>query len=188
MKAQQDFNTPFHHSWFLRICLVLYVAAAISILFLGRGSFTSFILVFMVILYLGAPLFLGSLVFWGIARDRRKDSWARYAKRGLLASLCLAALIFPTWGADRVAKHDVAQAKAFCESLLPELHDVHAKTGAYPRDISELSSYTNPPWLLRHSTIYHSNGEHFIFGINDTRAIMGGWALTSTRQNWHYFD
>ena len=174
----------YFHSWFFTACFGLYSVAALAIMFIGRGSFTSFFLVLALILYAGAPLFLLSLILWGIARYRRKDSWARDAKRGLFVSLCLAALMFPTWGADRVAKYDVTRAKAFCESLLPELNDIHAKTGAYPEDISTLESYKNPPWLLRYESFYYSNGDSFSFSFHDNVTLLESWTLKDSEQTW----
>lgn len=175
---------------FVQGCLGLYLVTALLIFVRGRGTVTTFPLVSTIILVLGGPLLLASLVFLAVARHYQKASWRLYATRGIILSLCLWALMIPLWGAGRMIQSDVARAKTFCETLLPELHTMQTQTGVYPADLSKLDAYTNPPRIMRQGGVVYrvtSDGKHFRFTIHDGVTVAGRWVFTERHQEWQHW-
>ena len=84
-------------------------------------------------------------------------------------------------GRGDMIQSDVAKAKTFCDTLLPELYAMQTQTGVYPADLSKLDAYTNPPRIMRQGGVVYrvtSDGKHFRFTIHDGVTVAGRWVFT----------
>jgi hypothetical protein len=107
---------------------------------------------------------------------------------GVLASALVAVISASTLisllPGNALAKRDIAAAKTYCESLIPEIDAYQRAHGAYPLDISLITRSSDVPRLLRGFRYYLSDGSEFSMSFVDPRGIMNFIGYNSHVRTW----
>ncbi len=171
---------------FLVIVSSIALNAALAVT--GRGSFGHGIAVLALIMYVAAPAALVGVVASiaaGIARSPAGWALARVAFGHALAFASTVASL-PIGAA--ILQHDIAAAKTYCESLLPQLEDYKRREGAYPADIELLGELPTPPRLLEGSRFYHGHGAEFHLSFANPAGMLNGFVYESRSSDWQPYD
>lgn len=154
----------------------------------GRGSFIHWFAVMVIATYVGVPaLVIGACSYFLRNRFLFAQRLARVA--ALVAVVSASTLVSLIPGRELV-KGDIAAAKKYCESLIPEIDEYQRAHGAYPLDISLIPQSGEVPRLLRGSQSrgefcqYWSDGSEFSFNFGDPRGIMNFIGYNSHVRRW----
>jgi hypothetical protein len=170
----------------------LFIAAAaiaailnVVLIFVGRGSFLHLVGVMGAVVWVALP----AGVISGLLRfvTRRNGAPNRFA-RVTLAIMCVAlSTVVSAVAGSFVLQRDIAQAKAFCESLIPKLEQHRAKTLSYPDRLESIDRRT-PPYLLRSRPYYTGSPNAYSFSFDDPGGMMNGFAWSSDANRWEEWD
>jgi hypothetical protein len=170
----------------------LIIAGALALLLnvllviFGRGSFLHIVFVFGAVVYIAVPGVVAGVVFW---RVRQRGPTVRVlAKLAFAVSAVAASTIISGLVGTAVLARDIANAKRYCESLIPKLEQYRSAHGIYPTDLSALRDRGVPPRLLRDEDYYHSNGLGYSFSFGDPGGMMNGFARDQQSANWEEWD
>lgn len=166
----------------------LGIAVAIGLAILGRGSFEQLILNLMIAVW-GLPLLLVVAIVCGGIWWRQGRRWAARITRGAITLMIVAIVqLGAIFIGARFASIDVAQAKVYCEQLIPQIEKHRKQYGQYPQTIAELKSFPKQPRLLRDKEFYNGSQDGFSFVIQDPSALLGAWEYNHKSQKWQYLD
>jgi len=168
---------------FLTIGCIGAVVAALLL----RGSFGQAMIVAMAFFACLVLMGISILLYLGAVRLRSKSRLrAANIAVGLLLILALQA---PSFVFGRLLlRHDLREAKLFCEQLVEPLDQYRQQHGSYPTDIAAvLPANTPTPPILRNN-YYSSNGESFSFEFTDPGGMFNGYEYYSTERHWEYWD
>ena len=200
--CSQRCRTAGHHSpsarvvagrrrWPKNMKWIIAIAATVmlnTILILwGRGSFLAAIIALGASFWIGLPVIIVSAVCFAIAARRNSARLMSIAGSGIAAGLVIFSTLLSIPIGNKFVDHDVHEAKAFCEDLVPKMELIREQTGGYPRDISALLGGIYLPHLFE-PRWYHCDGTNFSFTIVDPGTIMGGWSYDNQRKKWDYWD
>ena len=161
--------------------LSIAVIVNVVLIFVGRGSFLHMVGVMGLVVWVALPAgaVAGLLYFM-----KRRGRFARVT----FAIACVAlSTIVSAVGGTFLLQHDIAQAKAFCESLVPKLEQHRAKTLSYPDRIEAIDRRT-PPRLLRDGDYYSGSPNAYSFSFSDPGGMMNGFAWDSHAGRWEEWD
>ncbi|MBD2459747.1 hypothetical protein H6G89_01705 [Oscillatoria sp. FACHB-1407] len=179
----------FKHSWLSAFLVSMVIGLAIALVgaVLGRGSFAQVVIHILVAVW-GVPLLLlialvAGVLWW------RGQRWATRLIRGAIAATLgvivqLGGVVLGVY----LANKDVAQAKAYCEQLVPKLQTYRDTHGQYPEAIANLENPPPLPRLLRDESFYYGDKEDFSFTIDDPTALFGAWQYNSRELTWQYLN
>ncbi|HWW01247.1 MAG TPA: hypothetical protein VNZ64_16240 [Candidatus Acidoferrum sp.] len=87
---------------------------------------------------------------------------------------------------EEVHSQEVAEAKAFCESLLPAIQRAQAVSGSYPKQVDpQWWAGRSVPRLIHTQKFYHSKGTNFLLGFNVGQGyIYPVWGWDSSWMSW----
>lgn len=158
----------------------------VALVFFGRGSFLHSVIAISLIVWVALPAFAVAVLCVLLRKRgpgfRRTARWT--AGIGVIASSCLISL--PIGSA--LLRHDIATARAFCESLVPKIEAYRAHHGKYPRDIRAVAGSGATPRLLEAPGYYGSNGESYSFFFEDPSGMMNSFSYDSATKTWSRAD
>jgi len=79
---------------------------------------------------------------------------------------------------------DVVEAKAFCESIIPEIETYKEKNGSFPEDISWVARKRIKN--LRVDVSYRREQDDFIFTIDDSSQLFAWFTYRYNDGRWIY--
>ena len=121
--------------------------------------------------------------------NRKMRLAARFSPVATAISLIVVILLGLSLGVLARARGRVRQAKAFCESIVPQIEAVRRQTGYYPTN-ADPSWWAGqvPPALIRTQDFYLKTGRGYLLRFKDPSAIMDDiWGL-ETGTNWYNYD
>lgn len=180
----------------MRAALLLLVVALagsallnLALVALGRGSFGQGLLVILLVYIAATAAILGIVA---IARPRVIGSGARWIGRSAIAfAFVLASTLVSLPLGGRVHDRDVAEAKAYCEALVPRLEAYRRQHGAYPSTIELLGDLPRTPLLLQRYPYYRysiAQDSTYYFTFSDPAEMMGSHGYSSQSGTWARFD
>lgn len=119
---------------------------------LERGSGPATLLVFFLVVVVGAPALV---VFAVTKRDGRIHSLARVA----LVFMVVQCLVFPL--GFRLREQDIRAARAYCDSITLRLEAEKQTRGVYPDGIETLIPKGPPPRLVAASRVYTGRQDQY---------------------------
>lgn len=128
---------------------------------LGRGTHAHISAVLHVILLVGLPAFVISLVLMCAGREK----YPRLFLVGYMAnlvSLVIFLMLFSACIGLVMAASETKRAIAYCESLIPRLELHRQQTGMYPDTIEAIASREHEPPLLRGRRFYIPQGDGYV--------------------------
>jgi len=169
------------------IALVTSLALNVLLLLWGRGSFLAVVLLLSTSLWIGLPLLILAGVSFFISSRKQTPRLKTLSGYGITAALIIFSTMLTIPVSSKLVDYDVRRAKDFCEALGPKMERIKAKTGCYPRDLSEVIAGEHPPHLFEPKW-FHSDGTNYSYTIADPGTIMGGWSYDNQRKHWEYWD
>ena len=171
----------------LTVFLTIGCVGAVTAAFQLRGSFGQAMIV--------AMAFFACLVLMGISILLYLDA-ARLRNHGRLrvaniaaGMLVVLALQAPGYVFGRLLlRHDIREAKLFCEQLVEPLDQYRQQHGSYPTDIAKVLPANTPIPPILKNNYYHSNGEYFTFDFANPGGMFNGYEYYSTDHRWEYWD
>jgi hypothetical protein len=116
---------------------------------------------------------------------------ARAMRKGLTIVLGLLLLLAGSMFVWRArVQRQVADARSFCESLLPAIQQARSGSGSYPTnaDIQWWAGRPVPALILTQS-LYYSDGKIFVLSFRDPSAFWDDiWAFDSRWMKWLNYD
>jgi hypothetical protein len=87
-------------------------------------------------------------------------------------------------------RSDIAQSKAYCDRLIPELERYKQANGRYPRRLDEIPVADPLPTLLRKNSFFSSDGGVFSFTLPASGPFSQDNCYNSRTGEWTslYFD
>ena len=95
-----------------------------------------------------------------------------------------ASLIISLIPGKALAKHDIAAASTYCESLIPSIDRYRQEHGVYPLEIATVAQGEDMPRLLRNTRFYWSEGPAYGFNFGDPRGMMNFVGYNSHTRLW----
>ncbi len=171
------------------ILAVIAVVVNCLLTFYFRGSFGHYIFVLIGCLYVVLPLLILTGILFCVSFLEPKGRLRRVSINFFLVSLLLGSTVVSVIIGIQLTRHDIAEAKSFCEELVPELDIYQLEHGAYPKSIETLVGNRKLPVILRRvGAFYHSDGDNFSFNFMDPSKLMVGFEFWSERRQWHRWD
>lgn len=148
-----------------------YVAAAAMAMSL-RGGFLHALIIAAILIYLVGPVAGLATLGYVVGRLwRRRRNGFYWVATVSVAVLEISVLQFASFPAGvLLLEHDVAEARMFCESLVPFLESYKQQHGSYPETVQEvLPRGQRVPRLLRKQDFYqlHQNNFSLEFSVHD---------------------
>jgi hypothetical protein len=169
--------------WWLGIALAVSVILNTVAVRVGRGSYAHIMFVLHVILFVGLPTFVASLILMIMGREKRWNLFlAGYALN--LVSLVVGLMIASTFIGLFVANRDVTDAKAYCQSLVPRLEKHKEDTGRYPEDVAAVSARDNEPLLLAGKRFYIPQADGYVMEFRDPSKKQRMVEYSSWKKEW----
>jgi hypothetical protein len=110
--------------------------------------------------------------------------------RRQLAVFAAVLLLLPFFWFVRV-KLQVREAKRFCESLLPHIHQIHTQKGSYPlkADPSWWAGRSVPSLIRTQDFYFSRDGSAFLLRFRDPSGFMDNiWGFDSRWMGWISYD
>ncbi|OJW05821.1 MAG: hypothetical protein BGO49_27030 [Planctomycetales bacterium 71-10] len=159
--------------------------AALSVVF-GRGSFGHCILLGMATFAAFGCWAVGGLL-WLLA-GRGPSRWKEAGRDFLI----FGGLVLGMWASlpfgILLNLRDVAEARAFCEALIPAIERIKAQTGRYPATPPEVVPGAARPRLIGEGHFYGADADGYRFNFKDPAKLMGGLHYDSRSGRWHEWD
>jgi len=162
-----------------RIPIATAVVVNAALVLFGRGSLLQFVFVSGAMVWVALPAAAIASVLYFVQRPRFARAAGRFAAVTAVCASTGISLVPGGW----VLKNDIAQAQAFCEASVPRLDQYQRTHGAYPAEISQVTTGA-PPYLLRAEHFYQSDGRTFAFFFSDPAGIMIGFRFASDNRQW----
>jgi hypothetical protein len=158
---------------------VAAVILAVNVLaaFFGRGSFAHGVLALAVPAYIGIPAAVLAL----LARLLRKGTLARWA---FVVAIVAASGVLSIGPGKLLLRRDLANAKAYCEALVPRLEEHRRIHGSYPKSVDAQDA----PRLIDRRTFYTTDGRAYFFSIVDPAGLLNVFVYDSTTKKWEQSD
>jgi hypothetical protein len=144
------------------------VALGVSVIFnaigvkVGRGSYDYIMLVLQVILFVGAPLFIASIVVMVMGRHERPRLFlAGYVLN--LASMVVGLMVVSCFIGLSVADSDVKDTKAWCGQFPRWIEKFRQDNGRLPETRLEFTGDVALPRLLDDEQFYFPHGDTYTF-------------------------
>jgi len=170
----------------MRLIVSVGVLAAVAFnvvaLVIGRGYLLHSLAVLAIAVYVGAPaLVLGGCAYLLRKRFRFAGQLARVS---VLVSIVSASTLISLLPGSELAKHDIATAKAYCDTLISQIEREKRAHGVYPPDLSAFWRQGDGPRLVRRGLHYSSDGVQYEMTFGDPRGIMNFVSYRSINPGW----
>jgi len=169
---------------YLVLAAWLVVAALFAVC--GRGSFGQGILLVMTTLAAFGCWAVGGLLL--LISGEPSSRW-REAGRTALA---LGTVLFGAWASlpfGIVLNHrDIAEAKAFCEGLIPAIERFKTQTDRYPETPPGLDENIAWPRLIDKGHFYRADAKGYGFDFIDPSGMLNGFEYSSSTGQWLEWD
>ena len=163
----------------LRYSVSLLLLFSLSTGWLGRATFVHTFCVTGLLVYVIAPLFLGSLVYACYAANR--ENWGSLIPSAWVAGAAAALLLSLVTG-DWLLKSDLSEAKAFLGKAIPVIQSYRFDRGRVPSNLAEIPGLPDIPRLLQ----WRENNGRYDFWIRNQSAIIGDWSYDESTDTWIY--
>jgi hypothetical protein len=179
MKREGPFKAK--NACLLAVCSILLLS------FFGRGSVLHITAVLGFNLWIGVPLLILTGAAWVISNLPYSDQGRiHHAARMMLVGVgILSSQLISIPAGQMLLAHEVREAQAYCEALIPTLDGIKEKQGVYPKSQEEIiKEQKDLPRLLRSDRFYWRNGQVFTFSFKDPAGVSNFYEFNSAKRKW----
>lgn len=168
-----------------RFAIISSILAAIVGIVL-KGSMLHQVIVIILTRFIGVPLVLFMLGWWGLAWRRTGEPPPKLNTL-FRHSLVIVASMYLSLGIGKVVHaREISLVRAYVENIVPKLDEYKQQHGHYPKTLASLNQEF-PPTLLAGPHSYVADSSSYRFYYRDSATLMGGYRYESTDRQWEEF-
>jgi len=168
------------------LALTAWLVLATLFVFCGRGSFGQGILLVMATLAAFGCWAVGGLLL--LIAGRTRSRWREAGRTALV----IGTVLFGSWASlpfgIMLNHRDIAEAKAFCEGLIPAIERFKTATGRYPESPPGLDKHIVWPRLIDKGYFYQADANGYGFDFIDPSGMLNGFEYSSSTGEWLEWD